>query len=107
MSGLIPVSSNSRQCGQVIDPYSISVTLALGLPIMNPPAGVGVTIVLQSPFLGGLTLTVFVPVPVAALPWLELQPAIATTAAAQARKTVGFMISFAPFDRWYVGIILV
>src|SRR5438132_10265391 len=91
MSRGTPFSSNSRQCGHVREPYSMSFTLALGLPIMNPPSGVGLTTWLQSPPLGGATCAYLTDLLVAASPGFELQPAIATTATAPARKTEGFM----------------
>src|SRR5947209_8531838 len=93
-----PFSSNSRQWGQVSEPYSISFTLALGLPMTNPPADVALTTCDQSPLLGALTGVTLAGAWVAASPCLELQPAIATTAAAQARKTEGFIVSTAPID---------
>src|SRR6185295_6176 len=83
--------SNSRQCGQVSDPYSISLSLALGLPMRKPPAGVALTTVDQSPPLGGGTGLASTGALVAASPCLELQPATATRATAQARNGVGFM----------------
>src|SRR5262245_42869043 len=104
MSGLTPVSSNSRQCGQVSDPYSITLTFALGLPISIPPSGVWVTIVVQSPFFGGLTGVIFTGAFVAASPCFELQPATAISAAAQARKVVGFINSLGSLDHGYVGL---
>src|SRR5215212_3349620 len=92
----VPASSNSRQCGQVSDPNSISFTLAFGLPIMKPPAAVGLTTMLQSPPLGGATCSSFTGAVVAASPCFELQPAIATSAAAQAKEWIGFIGSVAP-----------
>src|SRR5215210_6982894 len=92
MSGSAPFSSNSRQCGQVSEPYSTSFTLALGLPIMKPPAGVGLMTIVQSPPLGGATCSHLTGASlVLASPALELQPAIAITATAPARKTEGFI----------------
>src|SRR4051795_5047224 len=91
MRGSTPVASNSRQCGQVSDPYSISFTFALGLPMTKPPACVGLTTCDQSPPLGGATRSIFTGALVAAFPCFELQPAIATRATAHARNLVGFM----------------
>src|SRR4051812_15478338 len=93
-----PFSSNSRQCGQVSEPNSISFSLAFGLPITNPPAPVGFTTSLQSPPLGGATCSILSGALVAASPCFELQPATATTATVQARKKEGFMGSLAPID---------
>src|SRR4051812_40146910 len=86
-----PFSSNSRQCGQVSEPNSTSFTLALGLPIMKLPASVALTTIVQSPPLGGLTCCSLALLLVAASPCFELQPAIATTARAPARKAEGFI----------------
>jgi hypothetical protein len=83
----MPVSSNSRQCGQVIEPYSTNFTLALELPIMNPPAGVAATTCDQSPPAGGLTACAGAPAVVAAesLPFSALQAPLANMAAAATR----------------------
>jgi len=48
-------SSKCAQCGQVIEPYSTSFTLALGLPMTKPPAGVAATTLVQSAPFGAFT----------------------------------------------------
>src|SRR5574338_12590 len=104
MSGVTAASSNSRQCGQVSEPYSTSFTFASGLPIRKPPCEVGLTTWLQSPPCGGFTVSSFTGALVAASPCLELQPAMATTAIAQTRNLVGVMDSLGSLDHWYLRL---
>src|SRR4051812_24542281 len=65
---------------------------------MKPPAGVALTTVVQSPPLGGGTCSSLTGPVAASLPCFELHPATAMSAAAQARKRIGFIGSFAPID---------
>src|SRR6266550_2704647 len=72
----------------------------------KPPSGVALTTVAQSPPLGGGTALISSGALAATFPCLELQPAIATTAATQARKKVGFMGSLAPIDHGNGSLVL-
>src|SRR5690349_18790330 len=87
-----PFSSNSRQCGQVKAPISISFTLALGLPIMKP-AEVAFTTSVQSPPGGGVACVIvtFSLVAVVLAVFCLLQAASARTATAQARTLRTFI----------------
>src|SRR4051812_23022028 len=48
-----PPLLNAAQCGQVIEPYSISFTGAAGLPMRTPPSGVRTATWLQSRWAAG------------------------------------------------------
>src|SRR4051812_3547313 len=95
MSAGAPSSSNFLQWGQDSDPISTSFTLALGLPIMNP-AAVALTTFVQFPPAGGVASVIFTVSGVSALPLplsaaFLLQPAAASTAAAQRRNFPALM----------------
>src|SRR5262245_11852515 len=99
MSGPTPASSNLWQCGQLSAPISIRCTLAVGLPIMKPPAGVAITIFVQSPSAGGGTgLYTDADVSVGAASLTLLQAASGRSAMAAQMRVVDFIGSFAPND---------